>query len=125
MKKLLYISLLMAMVASCQPQKNIVAIEKNENAVTLAKGQSCEIKFITNASTGYWWQWTNSKEVTVVDSTGNRYVGNAPKGVVGASSTQYWKFTAVEKGTQTLHFVYARNRWDEAVRSRDVTVTVK
>ena len=100
-------------------------MDKETNKVELKKGQECEIEFITNASTGFWWQLVNEDEITVVKSVGDRYTSNAPKGMVGASSHRFWKFEAVEKGTQTLHFAYARANVDEAVRTRDVIVTVK
>ncbi len=67
----------------------------------------------------------NENEVNVVKSAGDRYVSNAPKGMVGAPSIRYWKFEAMQKGTQTLHFVYARDNVNEPVRTRDVTITVK
>lgn len=113
------------MMSSCASQKKIVALDKETNEVTLKQGQSCEIEFRTNASTGFWWQLTNSNEITVVDSIGKRYESNAPKGMVGAASDLFWKFKAVEKGTQTLHFVYARDKVDEAIKTRDVTITVQ
>lgn len=126
MKKILYISaILLLMVTSCASQKKIVALDKETNQVELKVGQSCEIEFRTNASTGYWWQLVNSNEITVVDSVAKRYESDAPKGMVGASSDLFWKFVAKEKGEQVLHFVYARDKVDEAIKTRDVTVTVK
>lgn len=130
MKKLSYICLLLCLMSGCaSQQKNvnlpIVKVDKNTQEVTLSKGESCEIEFRTNASTGYWWQLTNSQEITVVDSIGKRYESDAPKGMVGASSDLFWHFTAVEKGRQTLHFVYARDKVEEAIKERDVTITVK
>lgn len=126
MKKIIYISaILIMMMTSCASQKRIVALDKETNEVELKQGQSCEIEFRTNASTGFWWQLVNSDEITVVDSVDKRYESNAPKGMVGASSNLFWKFTAVEKGTQTLHFVYARDKVNEAIKTRDVTITVQ
>jgi len=125
MKKLLYISILLCIMASCQSQKKMVTVDKKTNEVVLKKGQDCEIVFRTNASTGFWWQLVNSGEITVVDSVAKRYVSDAPKGMIGASSDLFWKFTAKEKGTQTLKFVYARQNINEPNRTRDVTVTVK
>lgn len=125
MKKIVYFSAIICLLVGCQAQKKLVSVDKETNEITLKQGQSCEIEFITNASTGYWWQLTNEKEVNVVKSAGDRYTSNAPKGMVGASSHRFWKFDAVQKGTQILHFVYARDNIDQAVRTRDVTVTVK
>ncbi|MCR4680988.1 MAG: protease inhibitor I42 family protein [Bacteroidales bacterium] len=125
MKKLMYVCIIMCLMGSCQSQKKLVSVDRETNEVDLKVGQSCEIAFSTNASTGFWWQWINSDEVTIVDSVGNRYHSNAPQGMVGASSMRYWKFQAKEKGTQTLKFVYARQNIKEAVRTREVTITVK
>ena len=123
--KFIYCSAIVCLFLGCQAQKKLVAVDKETNEVVLKQGQSCEIEFITNASTGFWWQLINDNEVTVVKSVGDRYTSDAPKGMVGASSHRFWKFEAVEKGTQTLHFVYARDRVDQPARTRDVTITVK
>lgn len=125
MKKILYLSIVILLFTGCKAQQKLVSVDKETNEVELKKGQECEIEFITNASTGFWWQLVNEDEITVVKSVGDRYTSNAPKGMVGASSHRFWKFEAVEKGTQTLHFAYARANVDEAVRTRDVIVTVK
>lgn len=125
MKKVIYFSAIVCLFLGCQAQKKLVAVDKETNEVVLKQGQSCEIEFITNASTGFWWQLINDNEVTVVKSVGDRYTSDAPKGMVGASSHRFWKFEAVEKGTQTLHFAYARDRVDQPARTRDVTITVK
>ena len=125
MKKVIYFSAIVCLFLGCQAQKKLVAVDKETNEVVLKQGQSCEIELITNASTGFWWQLINDNEVTVVKSVGDRYTSDAPKGMVGASSHRFWKFEAVEKGTQTLHFVYARDRVDQPARTRDVTITVK
>lgn len=125
MKKILYLSVVILLFLGCKGQKELVSVNTKTDEVVLKKGQSCEIEFITNASTGYWWQLVNEGEVNVVKSVGDRYTSDAPKGMLGASSHRYWKFEAIKKGTQTLHFVYARGNIDEAIRTRDVIVTVK
>ena len=125
MKKVIYFSAIVCLFFGCQAQKKLVAVDKETNEVELKMGQSCEIEFITNASTGFWWQLVNENEIDVVKSVGDRYTSNAPKGMVGASSHRFWKFEAVKKGTQTLHFVYARDNVNQPARTRDVTITVK
>lgn len=125
MRKVVYLGVVILLLVSCKAQQKLVSVDTETNEVTLKNGQSCEIEFITNASTGFWWQWLNEKDVNIVTSAGDRYVSNAPKGMVGASSHRYWKFDAVQKGTQTLHFVYARDNVGQAARTRDVTITVK
>ena len=125
MRKAVYFGVIVLLLVSCKAQQKLVAIDTETNEVVLKKGQSCEIEFITNASTGYWWQWANENDINIVISSGNRYESNAPKGMIGASSHRFWKFDAVEKGTQTLNFVYARDKIDQAIRTREVTITVK
>jgi predicted secreted protein len=125
MKRILYFGVVICLLVSCQAQQKLVSVDKETNEIVLKKGQSCEIEFITNASTGFWWQLVNEDEINVVKSAGDRYTSNAPKGMVGASSHRFWKFDAVQKGTQTLHFVYARDNVNEPARTRDVTITVK
>ena len=125
MKKVMYLCLLICIMAGCQSQKKLVSVNKETNEVELKVGQSCEIQFRTNASTGFWWQIANADEITVVESGDKRYESNAPEGMVGASSELFWKFTAKEKGTQTIKFVYARQDIDKPVRTRDVVITVK
>lgn len=125
MKKVVYFSAIICLFVGCQAQKKLVAVDRETNEITLKQGQSCEIEFITNASTGFWWQLLNEDEINIVKSAGDRYTSDAPKGMIGASSHRFWKFDAVEKGTQTLHFVYARDKVDQPARTRDVTITVK
>ena len=125
MKKFWLVCSLLLILTGCSSQKKIVILDREINEVTLKKGQSFEIEFLTNASTGYWWQLTNEAEVTVVAPQDKRYESNAPVGMVGASSHLFWKFEAKEKGTQTLKFVYAREDWGQAIRIRNVVVTVK
>ena len=125
MKKVVYFSAISCLFVGCQAQKKLVAVDRETNEITLKQGQSCEIEFITNASTGFWWQLLNEDEINIVKSAGDRYTSDAPKGMIGASSHRFWKFDAVEKGTQTLHFVYARDKVDQPARTRDVTITVK
>lgn len=125
MKKIMYLGVIVLLLVSCKAQQKLVAIDTETNEVVLKKGQSCEIEFITNASTGFWWQLVNENEINIVKSAGDRYTSNAPKGMVGASSHRFWKFDAIQKGTQTLHFVYARDNINQPARTRDITVTVK
>ncbi len=125
MKKILYLSTIVLLFLGCKGQKELVSVNTKTDEVVLKKGQCCEIEFITNSSTGYWWHWVNEEEIAVVKSVSDRYTSDAPEGMLGAPSHRFWKFEAVKKGTQTLHFAYARGNVDEAVRTRDVTVTVK
>lgn len=125
MKKFWLISSLLLILLGCSSQKKMIILDRETNEVTLKVGQPCEIMFLTNASTGFWWQLTNEADINVVASDSKRYESNAPKEMLGASSNLYWKFVGKKKGTQTLKFVYAREDWDKAIRTREVIVTVK
>lgn len=125
MKKIMFLSILVLTMAGCRSQKEVVIYERDVNNIELKVGSSCEVKFRTNASTGFFWQLTNLDQVSVVDTAGKRYESNAPKGMVGASSTLYWKFTAKKKGTETLNFIYARGSRKDTARTRDITFVVK
>ena len=125
MRKVVYLGVVILLLVSCKAQQKLISVDKDTNEILMKKGQSCEIEFITNASTGFWWQLVNENEINIVKSSGDRYESNAPKGMVGASSHRYWKFDAVQKGSQTLRFVYARDNIEQAARTRNVTITVK
>ena len=125
MKKFWLVCSLLLIFTGCSSQKKMVVLDRETNEVTLKKGQSFEIEFLTNASTGFWWQLTNESELKVVTPQDRRYESNAPVGMVGASSHLFWKFEAKEKCKQTLKFVYARENWEQAIRTREVVVTVK
>ena len=126
MKRILFFSTLFLIMRGCKSQKEMISLDKQTNAVTLKKGQTVEIAFTTNASLGYWWTLANKDEITVVDSVDNRYERTAPENMLGAPSNRYWKFQAVKKGVQTLHFVYARDNIEETtIKTRDVEITVK
>ncbi len=68
MKKILYLSVVILLFTGCKAQQKLVSVDKETNEVELKKGQECEIEFITNASTGFWWQLVNEDEITVVKS---------------------------------------------------------
>ncbi|MBQ2553370.1 MAG: protease inhibitor I42 family protein [Treponema sp.] len=125
MRKVVYLGVVILLLVSCKAQQKLVSVNKDTNEIVLKKGQSCEIEFITNASTGFWWQLVNESDINIVKSAGDRYTSDAPAGIVGASSHRFWKFDAVQKGSQTLHFVYARDNIEQAARTRDITITVK
>ena len=97
MRKIVYLGAVILLLASCKAQEKLVSVDKETNEVSLKKGQSCEIEFITNASTGFWWQLVNENEINIVKSAGNRYTSDAPKGMIGASSHRFWKFDAIQK----------------------------
>lgn len=126
MKKSIYILCVIIAISACSTTKNNITTDSSGNYFEIKKGDTFEINFVTNASTGFAWFWTNKNEISIADSIGVRTVDNNPKGYVGGSTNRYWKFEAVKKGTDTLEFEY-RRPWDaqEVARQRSVVVTVK
>lgn len=111
---------------SCNTMKKTPFDRSTNNRFEIRKGEVFEIKLVTNASTGFIWEWVNKNEITIVDSVGVRTVDNNPEGYVGGSVDRYWQFKGVEKGTDTLKFEYCRP-WnkEEVVRRQTVVVVVK
>lgn len=117
---------LVLIVSGCKSNYNIAQTDPESDLFEINKGQTFEIKFVTNASTGYSWVWINKKSVNIVDSVGNRFVNNAPAGVVGASVNRYWAFQGVSKGLDTLQFEYCRLfQPNSTIKTRSVIVKVK
>jgi predicted secreted protein len=128
MRKISFLVLLgLALVVfGCKSSYHIAQADPESDFFEIKKGQTFEIKFITNASTGYTWIWSNKKSVNTVDSVGDRFVNNAPAGVVGAGVNRYWAFRGVNKGLDTLQFEYCRVfQPNSAIKTRSVIVKVK
>ncbi len=101
--------LLLALVAmGCKTQQMSVKNDPKGDHFCVKKGETFEIHFIANASTGRTWQYINKNEVTIVDSVSQRVVNNAPEGMVGKSVDLYLTFEAKEKGCDTLIFKNSR-----------------
>lgn len=117
---------LVLVVSGCKSSYNIAQADPESDLFEIEKGQTFEIKFVTNASTGYTWVWSNKQSVNVVDSVGDRFVNNAPVGMVGASVNRYWAFQGVTKGLDTLQFEYCRLfQPNSTIKTRSVIVKVK
>lgn len=111
MKKEIIIAIVcvLAMVAvGCKTKEMSVQNNPKGDTFCVKKGESFEIHFIANASTGRTWQFINKNEVKIVDSVSQRVVNNAPEGMVGKSVDLYLTFKAAEKGTDTLLFKISR-----------------
>jgi len=103
------IVLLLAMLAiGCKTQQMSVKNDPKGDHFCVKKGETFEIHFIANGSTGRTWQYINKNEVSIVDSVSQRVVNNAPEGMVGKSVDLYITFEAKEKGCDTLIFKNSR-----------------
>lgn len=103
------IVLLLAMLAiGCKTQQMSVKNDPKGDHFCVKKGETFEIHFIANASTGRTWQYINKNEVSIVDSVSQRVVNNAPEGMVGKSVDLYITFEAKKEGCDTLIFKNSR-----------------
>ncbi|MEG1555139.1 MAG: protease inhibitor I42 family protein [Bacteroidales bacterium] len=120
------ICIFLLLLGACKSSKKTTGLDSQKDLFEIKVGQTFEIEFITNASTGYSWEWGNQKEVSVVESGESRYVNMAPKEMMGASSKRYWSFKGVRKGEAILKFEYKRP-WEneKPVKTREVKVIVK
>lgn len=92
---------------------------------TVKKGDCFDITFTANASLGMAWFWKNKDAVTIVDSTNVRYHQQHPE-LIGSSSTLFWTFRGMERGTDTLLFEFCPVYEQQTmVKQRKVVVTVK
>ena len=103
------IVILLAMLAmGCKTQQMSVKNDPKGDHFCVKKGETFEIHFIANASTGRTWQYINKNEVSIVDSVSQRVVNNAPEGMVGKSVDLYITFEAKKEGCDTLIFKNSR-----------------
>lgn len=113
---------------SCKPTQTfhkMFTYGTDDNLIEVNPGDSFELTFVTNASTGYCWILKNKEEIRLVDSVSNRYEQIAPQGMIGAPVHRLWGFRAKKTGTDTLKFAYIRP-WepDNAAKERTVVVRV-
>lgn len=99
----------LAVVAvGCKTQQMSVKNDPKGDHFCVKKGETFEIHFIANASTGRTWQYINKNKVSIVDSVSQRVVNNAPEGMVGKSVDLYITFEAKKEGCDTLIFKNSR-----------------
>lgn len=116
MKKFLFASissiLLIIMFSSCKTFQNIT-IEDNQSSdtITLNLKDTLTISLVSNASTGYKWNYTDeNKFLKLIESK-----SEAPKSkLIGAAGKKIFVFKAVKKGEVNLKLYYTRANIDTA-----------
>ncbi len=119
MKKLIVLLLCTAFLSSCN--KEAEPLQKFDINV----GDQFTIELEANWSTGYSWDWENSLEVSVVDTTGRIYIQSDP-GLGGTTGIEKWTFVGKLVGEETLRFVYrkANDEDPEPTEMREYLVDV-
>ena len=114
------------LLVACATPKKITTTDRDLNYIELRKNDEVELFFITNASLGAHWECTNCDEVAVVKSVSHRYERIGDSNTMGFGSQLFWNFKAMEKGVDTLQFLYGRfDGSADFLRSREVIIKVK
>jgi inhibitor of cysteine peptidase len=99
--------------------------DNKNNYHKIAVGDTLQLQFESNSSTGYSWKWCNYKEVDIVDSVNFVYISSKPERI-GGGGIETWTFKGIKSGIKTLHFEYSQV-WDSTstVEEKDIVVKVK
>ena len=96
--------------------------------VEMSEGGVLTVTLGSNPTTGF--GWADAAQIgdeTVLQQTESTFVSPENEGLVGASGTQVWTFSALQKGTTTINMAYGRP-WEggeKGVWTFELTVTVK
>lgn len=92
---------------------------------SVSVGETVDIKLTSNPTTGYKWHWSNMESVTVVESSGYKYIKDKPI-QHGSGGIEVWTFIGVKPGKETIILEYCRS-WDKEnpVRIKEVVIKVK
>ena len=131
MSKFIFCLLLLLNYYSCQnlDKARVFEIPRNSDSkleeFKVRKGETFALKFYSNPSTGYSWNFLNEEEVSdSLQLLTSKF--EAPKtNLVGAGGYMYYYFKGVEvtNETQTLEFSYTRGNKDNGLPTL-VKVTV-
>ncbi len=134
MKYHLWIFFLCLLLVSCKvknmgtnhvPETITISQSQDADDYLLHLGDTLELQFTTNSSTGHRWRWLNKGTCTTMDSISIRYHQVRPE-LVGSSAKMHWKFASTGLGTDTLLFGYGPS-YDAGVivKERKVIVHVE
>jgi inhibitor of cysteine peptidase len=87
--------------------------------VELRTGQELILTLNSNHSTGYSWVRTDTGTAVLVTLGKPKYKSGGK--LLGASGTEYWKFRAERRGSQTLKLEY-RRPWEKHTEAADTIV---
>lgn len=111
MKKIIIVLSAIVIIASSCKTTSVNNSDANEEFVyEISVGETLEIKLAANPTTGYSWNWANEENVTIIDSSGYRYVMDEPV-MAGSGGSDVWTFVGVKAGQETIVFEYARS-WE-------------
>jgi inhibitor of cysteine peptidase len=123
---MIYLILAVMLVTVCAASNEagcVTVITENYNGkiIQITRGESFCLNLKENPSTGYSWQLSLSKGLSLVNS--NYYspvpLNNAPGLIVGASGNHSWKIKALAKGDQQIKGIYRRS-WEKQTGKEEI-----
>lgn len=105
----------------------IITGDDNGKTIKIKKGESFCLRLKENPSTGYSWQLSLSKGLSLFNT--EYYPPDSSKSsqrlTVGASGLHSWKIKAIAKGSQQVKVIYRRSWEKETGREQTFKVNVK
>lgn len=100
----------------------VVTDKKSGQAISLAVGQSLEVRLPSNPTTGYRWTAGTLSSTPLRQKRAPAFVPSK-SGLMGAGGTQVFTYDGVAAGTAPLSFAYSRP-WEHGPPARRIDFTV-
>ena len=116
-----------AICATNAGHTKIITEDDNGKIIKIKKGESFYLRLKENPSTGYSWQLSLSKGLSLFNT--EYYPPDSSKSsqrlTVGASGLHSWKIKAIAKGNQQVKGIYRRSWEKETGREHTFKVDIK
>lgn len=126
MKKIIYIAVVIAILYILYKKLNAhFYFANSKEKITVKKGETFELTFPWNISSGpsQWWTFDNEEDIDIVEKVGEEFTSNAPNEIaVGGGGTMVMQYKAVKKGTQTMHWTKGKGTERKVVRTIGIYV---
>jgi inhibitor of cysteine peptidase len=111
--------------AAEQTQTVVVTDKENQTKVKLSKGDTLELKLQANPTTGFLWVVAKNKEEQLKQQGKTEFL-KGDKKVIGAPTTQIYRFRAEKAGSSELELHYKRpfEKGKEPAKTFKVTVEI-
>ena len=107
------------LLAACGSGKvNVVTQDQDEGQVSLAVGQTLEVRLDSNPTTGYSWQVLDLAGGVLAQEGDAEYKSSSSQPMPGQGGMEIFRFKAILPGEVTLKLVY-RRPWETDVEPAD------
>lgn len=120
------LAILLFYVLFKKPNKKFYFTDSTEK-IKVRKGETFELTFPWYVSTGpeYWWTFDNENQINIVEKVDEAYEpspGQTP-GSVGGGGSKTFKYKAIQKGRQVMHWTRGKGTTNEIVRLIEIYVS--